>query len=414
MKYLYKFLIIIYISLLVVACSSSKKAIAKDSVGDTQFLGKLMQQQPEKFAKILANPSKYELQIIYTQIDRDAKNAAHFKTFVYRADTSEYFYPASTVKMALSFLALEKINKLKKTYPNLSRSTSYRLDSARAQQIPWAVDTSAETRLPSLEQDIKQVFLVSDNFAYNHLFDFLGRDYINNTLEQKGYSHSRIMHRFSIPGIDNRYTSPMQFFDKSKPQNPIYAQAESFSTRNYVNPQQHLQKGIGYWDANEKLVNQPFDFSTKNYFTLDNQQLMLRAVLFPESVAPQHRFDLTADDYAFVRKYMSIFPRESRYPTYGSDMYDGFCKFFIYGDTKAQQPTNIRIYNKVGDAYGYMIDNAYIVDAEKGVEFMLSAVILSNEDGVFNDGIYEYETVGTPFLANLGRLIYDFECKRKP
>jgi hypothetical protein len=381
----------------------------KDGVGNPNFLVTLMQTQPEKFGKMLANPSKYELQIIYTQIDRDAANVPHFRTFTFRADSLEYFYPASTVKMALSFLALEKVNQLHRTNPSFVRSTAYSMDSTRAMQQPWRTDTSAATGLPSLEQDIKQVFLVSDNFAYNHLFDFLGRDYINATFEQKGYAHSRVMHRFSIPGIDNKTTSSFKFFEQKK---LIYAQPGSVSTRNYSNPQHNLLKGIGHWDGNDKLIEKPFDFSGKNYFTLDNQQLMIRAVLFPETVNPRHRFDLTDDDYQFVYRYMSMYPRESRYPNFNADTYDGYCKFFMFGDGKQRRPDHIRIFNKVGDAYGYMIDNAYIVDFERNVEFMLSAVILSNEDGVFNDGKYEYETVGTPFLANLGTLIYDYECKR--
>jgi hypothetical protein len=404
-----KFLLLIAgLVIAVTACRTPQKAV-KDSVGNPNFLTTLMQTQPEKFGKMLANPSKYELQIIYTQIDRDAQNVPHFRTFTYRADSLEYFYPASTVKMALSFMALEKVNQLQKTYPDLKRNTPYSMDSTRALQQAWRKDTSASNGLPSLEQDIKQVFLVSDNFAYNHLFDFLGRDYINATFEQKGYAHSRVMHRFSIPGIDNRYTSSFKFFEQKK---LIYGQPESVATRSYTNLQHNLLKGIGHWDSNDKLVSKPFDFSTKNYFTLDNQQLMLRAVLFPESVNPKHRFDLTADDYQFVYRYLSMFPHESRYPNFNADTYDGFCKFFMYGDGKQRRPDHIRIFNKVGDAYGYMIDNAYIVDFERNVEFMLSAVILSNEDGIFNDGKYEYETVGTPFLSNLGTLIYDYECKR--
>ena len=62
-------------------------------------------------------------------------------------------------------------------------------------------------------------------------------------------------------------------------------------------------------------------------------------------------------------------------------------------------PNHIRVFNKVGVAYGYVIDNAYIVDLEAGVEFMLSAIIYTNEDGIFNDDKYEYETIALPFMT---------------
>ncbi len=64
-------------------------------------------------------------------------------------------------------------------------------------------------------------------------------------------------------------------------------------------------------------------------------------------------------------------------------------------------------------AYGYAPDNAYIVDFERGVEFLLTAAVLVNENGIFNDGTYEYDEVGLPFLAELGRVIYGYELGRK-
>ncbi|MEL6562013.1 MAG: hypothetical protein AAFQ94_27750, partial [Bacteroidota bacterium] len=63
-------------------------------------------------------------------------------------------------------------------------------------------------------------------------------------------------------------------------------------------------------------------------------------------------------------------------------------------------------------AYGYLIDNAYIVDFDNGVEFMLSAVIHVNENRIFNDGVYEYDSIGFPFMAQLGQQIYQLELKR--
>ena len=65
-------------------------------------------------------------------------------------------------------------------------------------------------------------------------------------------------------------------------------------------------------------------------------------------------------------------------------------------------PDNIRIFNKIGDAYGFMIDNAYVVDFENNVEFLLAAVLLVNENEMFNDDKYEYEEVGFPFMKRLG------------
>ena len=84
----------------------------------------------------------------------------------------------------------------------------------------------------------------------------------------------------------------------------------------------------------------------------------------------------------------------------------------MYGDTKNKIPDNIKIFNKVGLAYGFVIDNAYIIDIDKNVEFLLTAVIYSNSNETMNDDNYDYEKISIPFLASLGRKIYDLELKR--
>jgi hypothetical protein len=76
-------------------------------------------------------------------------------------------------------------------------------------------------------------------------------------------------------------------------------------------------------------------------------------------------------------------------------------------------PKNIRIFNKTGDAYGEMIDVAYITDFDKNIEFFLSAAINCNTDGIVNDDKYDYDTIGLPFMKNLGQVIYSYELNRK-
>ncbi len=111
---------------------------------------------------------------------------------------------------------------------------------------------------------------------------------------------------------------------------------------------------------------------------------------------------------------MSMLPRESRFPGYdSSEYYDSYVKYFMFGDSKEKIPENIRIFNKVGMAYGFLTDVAYIVDFKNNVEFMLSAVIHVNNNEIYNDDNYEYDEIGIPFLAELGRIIYNFELKRE-
>ena len=73
---------------------------------------------------------------------------------------------------------------------------------------------------------------------------------------------------------------------------------------------------------------------------------------------------------------------------------------------------HIRIFDKIGDSYGFNIDNAYIVDFKNKVEFMITVVAQSNNAQIYNTNKYEYKTVTLPFMKNLGQVIYQYELKR--
>ncbi len=372
----------------------------------TNLLETLMQTKPEQFGKILAKPDLYEVQIIYTQIERDAKNRPTFRTYQYGVDKARYFYPASTVKFPAVLLALEKLNKLK--IKGLNKYTTMLTDSAHSGQTAVLTDTSAQNGLPSVAHYAKKILLVSDNDAYNRLYEFVGQQAFNDNLKAKGYVDSRFLHRLSVPLTtdQNRYTNPIRFVDGIN--RLIYSQPQEFNPNSLL-PKTPITKGLGYMKA-DSLVRQPFEFTNKNFFPLHDQQAILKAVLFPEYVDKKQTFNLTTDDYRFVYQYMSQLPSETTYPRYNTtEFYDSYCKFTIFGDSKAPMPKHIRVFNKVGDAYGFLLDNAYIVDFEKGIEFMLTAVMYCNEDQVFNDDKYDYDSVGFPFYANLGKLIYEHE-----
>ena len=157
----------------------------------------------------------------------------------------------------------------------------------------------------------------------------------------------------------------------------------------------------------------PLDFSLKNAFSLPALQRLLRLVLFPEVFPVAQRLRLRPEDYALLREAMSRLPRESTHPRYDVAHYpDTYVKFLLGGGGIAPLPPGVRVFNKIGEAYGFLIDNAYIQDEARGVEFLLSAVLYVNADGVLNDDKYEYDSIGFPFLRDLGRRVYEAECRR--
>ena len=146
--------------------------------------------------------------------------------------------------------------------------------------------------------------------------------------------------------------------------------------------------------------------------SIEEQHAFLKQVMFPESAPKDKRLALSEEDYSLLYREMSILPRQSKYPKYKSSYYDGYCKFFMYGDNRDKIPEHIKIFNKVGEAYGFILDNAYIIDTKNKVEFILTAVVYHNNNETMNDNNYEYESISIPFLTKLGRLVYSFEQNR--
>ena len=284
-------------------------------------------------------------------------------------------------------------------------------DSAWLKQYVVINDSTAENYKPNIAHYIKQVFMVSDNEANNRLYEFLGQAYLNNNLAKLGYKDAQILHRLGVsyPEDVNRHTNPIRFVDKNN--KLVYNQAPQTSKLKYIKRNDFL--GKAYY-KNDLLINEPFDFSMKNRLYLDDLHDMMLRVIFPEAYPANKRFNFTKADYNFLLKYMSQMPTESTFPTYDTaEYYDAYCKFLMYGSEKGVIPKNIRIFNKVGDAYGFLTDIAYIVDFEKNIEFALSATIYVNADETFNDDKYEYYKTGWPFMKNLGKAIYDYELTRE-
>ena len=395
-------LILIILGCLVASCSGRL-------VEDQSFVESLMKKHPHKFGKIIKQKDTLEVQIIYTQIDRDSMNRPHFRSFYFNVDSTKYFYPASTIKLPLVLLAMEKLNRL--NIPRLDKFTPVLHDSVYAGQISVKKDSTSENGLPSIAHYAKKILLVSDNDASNRLYEFMGQREVNSILKSKGYN-MRILHRLErlLKPDQNRHTEAVRFVSKDS---IIYSQPMLFN-EDSIRPPRRVFKGIAYFKDSER-INKPFEFTYKNFYPLEDQQQILKSVLFPESIDSKRRFDITKADRKFVMQYMSQLPKETKYPNYQSDKnyHDAYCKFLLFGEKKKPIPSNIRIFNKVGDAYGYMIDNAYVVDFKNNIEFMLSAVINTNTDAVYNDDHSEYHKIGFPFMRNLGKAVYKYELKRR-
>ena len=148
------------------------------------------------FVNDMIDSAEYEVQIIYTQIERNKAGHPYLTSFYINRDDDKYFYPASTVKMPVAFLVLQRINELKLKNPKINKTSRLAYGTSHPTQSPEVVDSSSSTGYPQVLHYIEQIFSVSDNNAYNRLYEFLGPDYINEELKDKGiFTNSRIRTR---------------------------------------------------------------------------------------------------------------------------------------------------------------------------------------------------------------------------
>ena len=353
------------------------------------LLEKLLTQSAIFRDSIAPRAELFELQAILKVYRPDGR----VEQYSYGLDTGRYFYPASTVKLPVVQLALQRI-----------------CEWGNANDAILCLQDADSLKCRKLADDVLDILVLSDNEAFNRLFDWLGPQYINATLQDRGI-RTRIRHRLGRPAealSNDSIALPLSFLlhahsGDTLMKNPARKESlpASFS---------HLEgqlKGRGFYTGKGELREQAFDFSGRNYLGLED---LLRLIedIHPNATGNDPLFHLCESGMQLLREGATKPPRLSAIEAHRGHE-DGYVKFLYHGGSGMIQPGDPSISNKVGIAYGSMTDAALFFSAEDETvpRFALALTMLVNLDGVFNDDAYEYESIGFPFFKELGRLAWE-------
>lgn len=240
--------------------------------------------------KLFEQMNAWAGKVLIVKVD-DVKNPGEFHKYYYQSlfvdsningwlDEGDvgFFNPASTVKVGIAALVLEKLYQL-----GLGRETKYQI--------------VGESNWYYIDDDIRSSLIISDNDATNRLILFLGFDRINNLMKSKGLQRFVVNRLMLNQGILVDSPTFNLSFNYRDIQQPRQAVVESF-------PCYETQKNLG------------------NCATADDLVGVLIRIVQPEYFSAIEGFNLSQSDRLWLQKIMSQTPREE-----GFDYADNYCRF---------------------------------------------------------------------------------------
>ena len=346
--------------------------------------------------EIIKDKEDYEIQVMLTKVNHN-NTKIDFQNYQYQHDENQYFYPASTIKLPIVVLTLKKINELRSKGSDITLKSKIILNN-----VDNYSNFKLQDSITSFQNLIADIFLVSDNSASNILIDFIGYNYFNDEMQNAGFDRTYLNHKFNP---DPYVNSTWQISDLDK--NIISSINDNQKIIKADDKINGLDKGERRY-FNGEILDESLNFSEKNRFSITDMHNLIKYIFYPEIFDKANTFNLNVEDYDFIRYWMSRFTYEDIGEKFIGDekFFETYNKFFIHGDEQSVSNEQIRVYNKIGQAYGTSIDNGLIKNYQNNVEFILTSTIYTNKNKVINDNLYEYDDIAEPFLAKLSRAIY--------
>ena len=258
--------------------------------------------------------------------------------------------------------------------------------------------------MASIASFIEKALVVSDNDAYNRLYEFVGPKYFSQRFNKFGMSKSVIRHRFaSCDQQENRSTNKILFLSKTG--DTLLSKEQDYFKGVFLKPMKNMVvESFPFYSKSKRPKKTSKDFSSRNSMPLSDIHSLLMELIYPESQT--FNFSINDDDRKFLISNLAINPDESSIKSIqiNKEYHNNMTNYLMMGTDSSQTKKDYSITNIVGLAYGFASDVAYIHNQNKSIEFFLSATIYTNYGNKIG---YDYTGISLPFLKSLGQSIYD-------
>lgn len=370
-------------------------------------MGALLRGQPELFGDLLERADEHRIKVeVALVVDVPGGRTLARGGF---DRGPEYFYPASSVKTCAVIAASQLLAEIDAaTDVDVGLDTPLRFEPLFPGESVEEQDPGhLASGLITAGHEMRKVMLVSDNAAYNRLYELAGPERIAASLAAAGLDRARIVHRLSEFHSPEEQLMTPRVVLRPEGGGPITIEERRWSTEGNGG-MSGLVLGAAHTSGGA-VVDGPMSFERKNFMALRDLLDMNVMLLDPDVHVPGRppgaRIDLPDGDRARIAEAMASTPGASADPVYDPAAYpDDYSKFLLPGLERVDASRGWVVRDKVGRAYGFSVTNAQIVDPVTGATLYVAATIYTNANGVVGDGVYEYGRADR-FFADLGEVL---------
>ena len=94
-------------------------------------LSEIMRSEAPKIKQIAKQLKQHQVQLLYVAINSENPQQPKYKEYRFQQEDSLYFYPASTVKLPIAVLAMEKLNQLNTQGISITKTPPFTLSTRK-------------------------------------------------------------------------------------------------------------------------------------------------------------------------------------------------------------------------------------------------------------------------------------------